>query len=132
MVAGFREGLPVREEVLTPFWSLEPLVPLYPAVPFPASPAAVPGGWPPELAGAGIVAVRVADLACPLRRPLREGDRTALTAAGAGTIGTGDLVVFLKPVAVAAAVVRRDGRVQAAGIPLAMPGSGSSSSSLMR
>ncbi|HEX3955664.1 MAG TPA: hypothetical protein VHZ03_03420, partial [Trebonia sp.] len=59
----------------------------YPAVPLPASPA-VPGGWPPELAGAGIVAVRVADLACPLRRPLREGDRTALTAAGAGTIRT--------------------------------------------
>ena len=117
MVAGFREGLPVREEVLTPFWSLEPLVPLYPAVPFPASPAAVPGGWPPELAGAGIVAVRVADLACPLRRPPREGDRTALTAAGAGTIRTGDLVVFLKPVAVAAAVVRRDGRVQAGGHP---------------
>ena len=117
MVAGFREGLPVREEVLTPFWSLEPLVPLYPAVPFPASPAAVPGGWPPELAGAGIVAVRVADLACPLRRPLREGDRSALTAAGAGTIRTGDLVVFLKPVAVAAAVVRRDGRVQAGGHP---------------
>jgi hypothetical protein len=61
VVAGFREGLPVREEVLTPFWSLESLVHLYPAVPFPASPA-VPGGWPPELAGAGIVAVRVADL----------------------------------------------------------------------
>jgi hypothetical protein len=116
VVAGFREGLQVREEVLTPFWSLESLVHLYPAVPFPAS-LAVPGGWPPELAGAGIVAVRVADLACPLRRPLREGDRTALTAAGAGTIRTGDLVVFLKPVAVAAAVVRRDGRVQAGGHP---------------
>jgi hypothetical protein len=92
-------------------------VPLYPAAPFPATPAAVPGGWPPELAGAGIVAVRVADLAGPLRRPLREGDRTALTAAGAGTIRTGDLVVFLKPVAVAPAVVRRDGRVQAGGHP---------------
>jgi len=32
-------------------------------------------------------------------------------------VRTGDLVVFLKPVAVAAAVVRRDGRVQAAGHP---------------
>ena len=117
MVAGFREGLPVREEVLTPFWSLEPLVSLYPAVPFPASPAAVPGGWPPGLGGAGIVAVRAADLACPLRRPLREGDRTALTAAGAGKIRTGDLVVFLRPVAVAPAVVRRDGKVQAGGHP---------------
>jgi len=90
---------------------------LYPAVPFPATPAAVPGGWPPELAGAGIVAVRVADLACPLRRPLREGDRTALTAAGAGKIRTGDLIVFCKPVAVAPAVVRRDGKVQAGGHP---------------
>ena len=90
---------------------------LYPAVPFPASAAAVPGGWPPELAGAGIVAVRVADLASPLRRPLREGDRTALTAAGAGKIRTGDLVVFLRPVAVAPAVVRRDGKVQAGEIP---------------
>ena len=67
--------------------------------------------------GAGIVAVRVADLACLLRRPLREGDRTALTAAGAGTIRAGDLVVFLKPVAVAPAVVRRDGKVQAGGHP---------------
>jgi hypothetical protein len=103
--------------VLTPFWSLEPLVSLYPAVLFPASPAAVPGGWPPGLGGAGIVAVRAADLACPLRRPLREGDRTALTAAGAEKIRTGDLVVFLRPVAVAPAVVRRDGKVQAGGHP---------------
>jgi hypothetical protein len=85
-------------------------------VPFPASPA-VPGGWPPDLAGAGIVAVRVADLAFPLRRPLREGDRTALTTAGAGKIRTGNPVVFLKPVAVAPAVVRRDGKVQAGGHP---------------
>jgi hypothetical protein len=61
--------------------------------------------------------VRVADLASPLRRPLREGERTAVTAEGAGRIRTGDLVVFLKPVAVAAAVVRRDGRVQAGGHP---------------
>ena len=89
---------------------------LYRAVP-PAASAAVPGGWPPELAGAGIVAVRVADLASPLRRPLREGDRTALTVAGGGKIRTGDLVVFCKPVAVAPAVVRRDGRVQAGGHP---------------
>ena len=37
--------------------------------------------------------------------------------AGAGRIRSGDPVVFLKPVAVAPAVVRRDGRVQAAGHP---------------
>ena len=40
-----------------------------------------------------------------------------LVAAGAGPVATGDMVVFLKPVAIAAAVVRRDGRVQAAGHP---------------
>ena len=92
-------------------------MPLYPAVPFPATAAAVPDGWPAGLAGAGIVAVRVADLRSPLRRPLREGERTALTAQGAGEIRTGEMAVFLKPVAVTPAVVRRDGRVQAGGHP---------------
>src|ERR1039457_6327536 len=43
--------------------------------------------------------------------------RPALPAAGAGKIGPGELVVFCKPVVVARAVVRRDGRVQAAGHP---------------
>ena len=76
----------------------------------PADPAGL------ELLGqAGIVAVRVADLASPARQGLGKDGRTALTAAGAGPVRTGDLVVFCKPVAVAAAVVRRDGRVQAAG-----------------
>jgi len=92
-------------------------VSLYRAVLSAASPAAAPGGWPPEAGGARVVAVRVADLRSPLRRPLREEDRTALTAAGGQTIRTGDVVVFLKPVAVAPAVVRRDGRVQAGGHP---------------
>jgi len=64
-----------------------------------------------------MVAVRVADLASPAREGLGKDGRTALTAAGAGKIGAGDLVVFCKPVVVAAAVVRRDGRVQAAGHP---------------
>jgi hypothetical protein len=67
--------------------------------------------------GAGMVAVRVADLVSPAGRGLGKDGRSALVAARAGRIGTGDLVVFLKPVAVAAAVVRRDGRVQAAGHP---------------
>jgi hypothetical protein len=62
-----------------------------------------------------MVAVRVADLASPARKGLGKDGRTALVAAGAGPVQTGDLVVFCKPVAVAAAVVRRDGRVQAAG-----------------
>ena len=92
-------------------------MPLYPAALFPATAAAVPDGWPAGLAGAGIVAVRVADLRFPLRRAPGEGERTALTAEGAGKIRAGDAVVFLKPLAVAAAVVRRDGRVQAGGHP---------------
>src|ERR1039457_20771 len=67
--------------------------------------------------GAGMVAIRVADLVSPAGRGLGKDGRPALVAARAGRIGTGDLVVFLKPVAVAAVVVRRDGRVQAAGHP---------------
>ena len=70
--------------------------------------------------GAGMVAVRVQDLISPARPGLGLGKdgRSALVAAGAGKIGPGGLVMFLKPVAVAAAVVRRDGRVQAAGHPV--------------
>ncbi|MGO9778659.1 MAG: hypothetical protein ACLPQY_02665, partial [Streptosporangiaceae bacterium] len=41
--------------------------------------------------GVRLVAVRAADLRSPLRRPLREGDRTALTAAGGEKIRTGNL-----------------------------------------
>jgi hypothetical protein len=84
----------------------------------PAS-AGEPGGQAGlELLGqAGMVAVRVADLASPAREGLGKDGRTALVTAAAGKIGTGDLVVFCKPVVVAAAVVRRDGRVQAAGHP---------------
>jgi hypothetical protein len=69
------------------------------------------------LGQAGVVAVRAADLASPCRRGLGGDGRTALTAAGADQIRSGDVVVWLKPVAVTRAVVRRDGRVQAAGHP---------------
>jgi hypothetical protein len=69
------------------------------------------------LGQAGMVAVRVADLRSPARTGLGEDARTALVAAGAGLVRTGDMVVFCKPVVVAPAVVRRDGRVQAAGHP---------------
>ncbi len=84
-----------------------------------AASAGGPGGQTGlELLGqAGMIAVRVADLASPAREGLGKDGRTALVTAAAGKIGTGDLVVFCKPVAVAAAVVRRDGRVQAAGHP---------------
>jgi hypothetical protein len=69
------------------------------------------------LGQAGVIAVRVADLASPARQGLGRDGRTALAATGAGRIRSGDLVVWLKPVAVTRAVVRRDGRVQAAGHP---------------
>jgi len=89
----------------------------YPVMP----PDVTPGGAEDAALGlpgqAGMVAVRVADLASPCRRGLGRDGRTALTAAGAGRIRSGDLVVWLKPVAVAPAVARRDGRVQAAGHP---------------
>jgi len=55
------------------------------------------------LGQAGVVAVRAADLACPARRGLGGDVRTALGAAGAGRVRSGDLVVWLKPVAVARA-----------------------------
>ena len=66
---------------------------------------------------AGMVAVRAADLVSPAGPGLGKDGRSALVAAGGGRIRSGDVVVFLKPVAVAPAVVRRDGRVQAGGHP---------------
>jgi hypothetical protein len=69
------------------------------------------------LGGAGMVAVRASALHSPARSGLGKDGRTALAAAGAGRIHAGDVVVFCKPVAVAKAVVRRDGRVQAGGHP---------------
>jgi len=69
------------------------------------------------LGQAGMVAVRVADLISPAGPDLGKDGRSALVAARAGKIRSGDAVVFLKPVVVAPAVVRRDGRVQAAGHP---------------
>ena len=76
------------------------------------------GDAAPGLPGqAGMVAVRVADVAWPAGRGLGKSGRSALVVAGAGKIRTGDVVVFCKPVAVAPAMVRRDGRVQAQGHP---------------
>jgi len=89
---------------------------LYPVPPSAASSAGageVPGGR------SLMVAVRLSDLVSPVRngRPLGEGDRSALAVAGTEQIRTGDQVVFLKPVVIAPARVRRDGRVQAQGSP---------------
>ena len=64
-----------------------------------------------------MIAIRLADLRSPARHGSGKDGRTALTAAGTGPVRSGDLVVFCKPVAVAPALVRRDGRVQAAGHP---------------
>jgi len=89
----------------------------YPAMPPDVTSSAAEDAALGLLGQAGMVAVRAADLASPCRRGLGRDGRTALTAAGAGRIRSGDVVVWLKPVAVTRAVVRRDGRVQAAGHP---------------
>jgi hypothetical protein len=92
-------------------------MPFYPVIPPDVRPSDVEDAALGLLSVAGMVAVRAADLASPCRRGLGRDDRTAVTAAGAERIRSGDLVVWLKPVAVTRAVVRRDGRVQAAGHP---------------
>lgn len=92
-------------------------MPFYPAALSHVTPAAVGDAAFGLLGQAGMVAVRVADLASPAGPGLGKDGRPALVAAGAGRIRTGDLVVFLKPAVIAPAVVRRDGRVQAAGHP---------------
>ncbi|MGH3125972.1 MAG: hypothetical protein ACRDND_33765, partial [Streptosporangiaceae bacterium] len=89
----------------------------YPVTPPDVTPASANDAALELLGQAGMVAVRAAGLASPARRGLGRDGRTALTAAGAGRIRAGDLVVWLKPVAVTRAVVHRDGRVQAAGHP---------------
>ena len=72
--------------------------------------AALPGVAP-------VIGIRVADLVSPAGRAPAEGDRTALVVAGTPKICTGDQLLFVKVVAVAPAVVRRDGRIQAGGHP---------------
>jgi len=66
-----------------------------------------------------MVALRLADVVPPLRSggPLAAGDRSALVIGGTARIRTGEATVFCKVVAVASAMVRRDGRVQAQGSP---------------
>jgi hypothetical protein len=76
-----------------------------------AGPAVVP------LGAAAIIAIRAADLVPPCGRPPAEGDRTALVLAGTPQIRTGEQLLFVKVVAVAPAVARRDGRIQAGGHP---------------
>jgi hypothetical protein len=89
----------------------------YPVTPPDVTPCGAEDAALGLLGQAGVVAVRVADLASPAGPGLGGDGRTALAAACPGKIRSGDVVVFLKPVAVAPAVVRRDGRVQAGGHP---------------
>lgn len=67
--------------------------------------------------GVVMVAVPVSALSWPVGEGSSGDDRSAMVSAGAGRITSGDLVVWCKVVAVAPAVVRRDGRVQADGRP---------------
>ncbi len=90
----------------------------YRAAPLTAMPSGQGAGDDARLTGAApVIAIRAADLVSPARRLPAGGDRTALVVAGTPQIRTGDQVVFVKVVAVAPAVVRRDGRVQAGGHP---------------
>jgi len=92
-------------------------MPFYPVTLPDVTPVCAGDGAPGLPWQAGMVAVPVADVAWPAGRGLRKSGRSALVVAGAGKIRTGDVVVFCKPVAVAPAMVRRDGRVQAQGHP---------------
>ena len=92
-------------------------MPFYPVTPPDVTPACAGDAGPGLPGQGGMVAVRVADLAWPAGPGLTKSGRSALVVAGAGKIRTGDVVVFCKPVAVAPAMVRRDGRVQAQGHP---------------
>ena len=93
----------------------------YRAAPLNAIPAgqADPGGAGPggsaELGGA-VIAIRLADLVSPAGLAAKAG-RTALVVAGTPRIRAGEQLVFVKVAAVAPAVVRRDGKVQAGGHP---------------
>jgi hypothetical protein len=64
-----------------------------------------------------MVAVPVSALSWPVREGSGSDGRSGMVIEGAQKITSGDLVVWLKPVAVTAATVRRDGRVQAQGRP---------------
>ena len=59
-------------------------MPFYPVLPPDVTPGCAEDAALGLLGQAGVVAVRVADLACPVRRGLGKDGRTALTAAGSG------------------------------------------------
>jgi hypothetical protein len=98
--------LPVEEEVIKqPFPHGSLLMLFYPVMPPDVTPSGAEDAGSGLLGQAGMVAVRVADLASPAGPGLGRDGRSALVVAGAGRIRSGDPVVFLKPVAVATAVI---------------------------
>jgi Transposase DDE domain len=93
-------------------------VSFYPAL---HSAASTPGTGGSVAPGGGettrMVAIPVSALAWPVRASPGGDGRSALVVAGAGRITAGGLVAWCKIVVVAPALLRRDGRVQAAGRP---------------
>ena len=89
----------------------------YPVSSRPAIPGVeIPGG-DQAAAQAVIVAVPVSALVWPVRAGSGRDGRSALVVAGPSPITAGDLVAWCKVVVAAPALLRRDGRVQAAGRP---------------
>ena len=82
-------------------------MPVCPDLPHGVTPAAEDQAGLGVLGGAGMVAVRVADLASPAGAGLGKDGRTALVTAGAGRIRSGDAVVFCKPVWTPKVTMRR-------------------------
>ena len=98
-------------------------MPFYPVVPPDVTPGYAEDAALGLLGQASVVAVRVADLAaCPARQGLGRDGRTALTATGASRVRSGDLVVWLKPVAVAPRWCAATGGSRPPGIRLITPG----------
>jgi hypothetical protein len=89
-------------------------VPFYPVSPLSAIPDVA---LPDAGTGTAMVAVPVSALSWPVAGGSDADGRSAMVVQGAVKIACGELVAFCKVVAVAPALVRRDGRVQAEGRP---------------
>ncbi len=89
----------------------------YPVLSRPAIPGVEFPGGDQAAVQAVIVAVPVSALVWPVRAGSGGDGRSALVVAGPSPIAAGDLVAWCKVVVTAPALLRRDGRVQAAGRP---------------
>src|SRR5260370_42642542 len=76
------------------------LMSFYPVMPADATLCCAENAALGLLGQAGVVAVRVADLACPVRQGLGKDGRTALMAARAGRVRSGVRAGWVNPVAV--------------------------------